>query len=496
MSIRKNAIANYIGQIYLAILGIVIVPFYVERLGAEGYGLVGFFALLQGWMQLLDMGISTMLAREASRSRFDLVEAFRFKRLQQLILILFALIACIVAVLSFGAREWLATSWLKTTLPKETVIFALSCIVISVCIRWQSGPLRSTLMGLERQVQLNVVNMVLATFRFPGSVVVLILTQDSIDAFFQYQIVISCVEFFLLWIIVKKYIPSKEAIPLPDWEFLSSIKPTLKFSLGIAFTSAVWVLITQLDKLLLSSLLPLKEYGYFTMAVTAAGGISLLSGPLSQAVSPRLAALHAQNNKSEIVSVYRSASRVMAMIIAPVSILTGTFSREIVYIWTGSWVISDNVAPIMHWYAWGNGALALTGLSYYLQCAYGNIRLHIIGNVIFALTIIPAIYFATKHFGAVGAAKVWCTSNFLFMIIWTGIVHKKFIPKQHLKWILNDVTPFLTMPVALYYFYFSCDLPLHLEAYSRFQSLMLISLFGLIFLIINGAIYRFLKYRY
>ncbi|WP_429192652.1 oligosaccharide flippase family protein [Aeromonas salmonicida] len=494
--IKKNAIANYIGQIYLAILGIAIVPFYVERLGAEGYGLVGFFALLQGGMQLLDMGISTMLAREASRSRFDLVEAFRFKRLQQLILILFALIACIVAVLSFGAREWLATSWLKTSLPKETVIFALSCIIISVCIRWQSGPLRSTLMGLERQVQLNVVNIVMATFRFPGSVVVLILTQDSIEAFFQYQIVISCLEFFGLWIIVKKYIPSKEAIPLPDWEFLSSIKSTLKFSLGIAFTSAVWVLITQLDKLLLSSLLPLKEYGYFTMAVTAAGGISLLSGPLSQAVSPRLAALHAQNNKSEIVSVYRSASRVMAMIIAPVSILMGVFSREVVYIWTGSWVISDNVAPIMHWYAWGNGALALTGLSYYLQCAYGNIRLHVIGNVIFALTIIPAIYFSTKYFGAVGAAKVWCISNVIFMIVWSGVVHRCFMPNQHTRWIFNDLSPFFTTPIILCLIYFSYGYLLIIDLYSRFEIMMYLSIVGLASLMINVKIYFSINRRH
>lgn len=43
MSIKRNAIANYIGQIYLTLSGILVVPLYIQHLGMEAYGLVGFF---------------------------------------------------------------------------------------------------------------------------------------------------------------------------------------------------------------------------------------------------------------------------------------------------------------------------------------------------------------------------------------------------------------------------------------------------------------------
>ena len=32
------------------------VPLYVRYMGVEAYGLVGFYAMLQGWFMLLDMG--------------------------------------------------------------------------------------------------------------------------------------------------------------------------------------------------------------------------------------------------------------------------------------------------------------------------------------------------------------------------------------------------------------------------------------------------------
>ena len=68
---KRNVIANYLGQGYIAAVGILIVPFYLEQLGTEGYGLVGIFTMLQAWLQLLDIGISTTLAREAAKSKIN-----------------------------------------------------------------------------------------------------------------------------------------------------------------------------------------------------------------------------------------------------------------------------------------------------------------------------------------------------------------------------------------------------------------------------------------
>jgi O-antigen/teichoic acid export membrane protein len=47
MSLKRNIIANYTSQLYVTGVGILILPLYIKYMGAEAYGLVGFFTMLQ-----------------------------------------------------------------------------------------------------------------------------------------------------------------------------------------------------------------------------------------------------------------------------------------------------------------------------------------------------------------------------------------------------------------------------------------------------------------
>jgi O-antigen/teichoic acid export membrane protein len=77
----------------------------------------------------------------------------------------------------------------------------------------------------------------------------------------------------------------------------------LKFALTIAFTSSVWVLVTQTDKLVLSGILPLAVYGYFILAVLAVSGIIVISGLISSSIMPRMARLNAEGKHDELIQV-------------------------------------------------------------------------------------------------------------------------------------------------------------------------------------------------
>lgn len=54
MSLKSNIAANYASQLYTTLIGIVLVPLYLQYMGTEAYGLVGFFVMLQAWFNLLD----------------------------------------------------------------------------------------------------------------------------------------------------------------------------------------------------------------------------------------------------------------------------------------------------------------------------------------------------------------------------------------------------------------------------------------------------------
>jgi O-antigen/teichoic acid export membrane protein len=81
VSFERNIVANFASQGYLAALNLALLPFYVAYMGAEAYGLIGFFATLQAWFMLLDFGLSQTLVREAARYRGGVLDPDRFRGL-------------------------------------------------------------------------------------------------------------------------------------------------------------------------------------------------------------------------------------------------------------------------------------------------------------------------------------------------------------------------------------------------------------------------------
>jgi O-antigen/teichoic acid export membrane protein len=61
--------------VIVTLAGVLMMPFYLRRMGAESYGLIGFFTLMNAWFQLLDAGLSLTLARESARFRAGRIDA-------------------------------------------------------------------------------------------------------------------------------------------------------------------------------------------------------------------------------------------------------------------------------------------------------------------------------------------------------------------------------------------------------------------------------------
>lgn len=56
--------ANFIGRALVVLMGYLFVPIYLKYLGAEWYGLVGFWATLAGVFAVLDRGLNATLKRD------------------------------------------------------------------------------------------------------------------------------------------------------------------------------------------------------------------------------------------------------------------------------------------------------------------------------------------------------------------------------------------------------------------------------------------------
>ena len=481
-SIKWNTATNFIGLSYTTVIGIIVLPLYLQYLGAEAFGLVGFFSVLQAWMQLLDMGMSPLLSRQTAQARgknFAFLELKRLLRSLELIVFIFALIVVLViSVLS----SWIASNWLNiTSLALKDVTICISLMGLMIGLRFFATLYRSGIQGMENQVMLNIANTLLVTLKFAGALLLLhFVTQDFVY-FFIYQMFVGIIELIVLAALFYHLIKSTDKVGIRF--FWNSLKPMLPFAGGIAYATVIWVLLTQLDRIILSTVLPLSEYGYFALVVVVATGITQISGPISQAILPRMTYLLSQGKDAEMLALYRKATQFMAVIMLPLTGMIALFATDLLFAWTGDKKAAEWAGPILFWFALGNGILAISAFQYYLQFAHGKLRMHIIYNSISACVQIPLIIFAAFNYGALGVAVVWFALRLLSFIIWTPIVHSKFAPGIHWPWLLKDIAPTFLLTFVILIFIDSLNIGF--DSMSRLEIITTLFGIGVLVLIVN-----------
>lgn len=439
MSLQKNIFANYISQLYVTAAGILTLPLYVKYMGAEAYGLVGFFTMLQAWFALLDLGLTPTIARETARYHGGAMSQLQYRQLFRALSLIFCSIALIGGSALLLIAEEIASRWLKVTaLPMREVITAIQIMAVCVSLRWMGGLYRGVLTGSERLVWLSAFNALIATLRFVAVFGTMWSYGYTPTVFFAHQLVVALLELIGLFLMSCRLLPTRSDVQSRIGWSIHPVEPYLKFALSIAFTSSVWVLVTQTDKLILSGILPLAEYAYFTLAVLAANGILIISGPISNAILPRLTRLHAEGKHENMIQVYRNATQLVTVIAGSATITIATFAEQLLAAWTSDMHLAAQAAPILRLYAIGNGFLTLAAFPYYLQYAKGNLRYHIYGNLVTLLILIPAIIVAATYYGSVGAGYVWAGLNGLFLLSWVAYVHHKLEPGLHHTWLIKD----------------------------------------------------------
>lgn len=433
-SLKFNILASYVSQIYLVIISIAILPIYMKYMGAEAYGLVGFFAMLQGLFSLLDFGLTPTISRQTAQYNAGAESALGFRQLFRSLSVIFFGIACLGGGLLFYFNHYIAEHWLKLeNLAMSDVLFCLQTMAICVALRWMTGLYRGVISGFERIVWLSVSNIVIATLRFPGVLLYMYYFGFTIKSFFIFQLIVAVLEFVILALKANILLPKLNSSKIIGWS-LQPVKPLLSFALTIAFTSSIWVLLTQLDKFVLSGILPLSEYGYFTLAVLVAGGILQIGTPISSAIMPRMARLQGERKYYELKVVYVGATEFVAVVVVTAGIILAALAQPVLYVWTGDAVLVQKAAPILQLYALGNAILTLGAFPYYLQYAKGNLRLHFIGNLITAILLIPVIIWAAKNYGAIGAGWAWVLIQLTYLLLWVSYVHKMIEPDINLQW--------------------------------------------------------------
>jgi O-antigen/teichoic acid export membrane protein len=434
--LKRNILANFAGNAWTALMSFAFVPLYIHFLGIEAYGLMGIFATLQAIFGLLDLGLSTTLNREMARLS---VQPHGGQQMRNLVRTLeggYWAIGIVIGVTVLTLAPLIANHWLQSTqISPETIQQAIMLMGLVMVLQWPISFYSGGLLGLQHQVLLNGITVTVATLRGLGAVFILWLVSPTIQAFFIWQLVISTLNTFLVVIFLWRSLPPTGERARFQGQLLREI---WRFAAGMSGISLMALILTQLDKVILSKLLTLEMFGYYTLAGSVAAVLSRFFGPLFIAMYPRFTQLVSQGDEEGLKQLYHRGCQLVSVLVLPVAVVMAVFSKEILLLWTQNPTTTGQTAPLLSLLVIGTALNGMMNLPYALQLAYGWTQLAFYINVVAVAVLGPLVYVLASHYGAVGAASVWAGLNSGYVLIGIQLMHRRLLRGEKWRWYVED----------------------------------------------------------
>ena len=252
--------ANFAGNGWTALVGVILIPLYIKFLGIEAWGLIGIFTSLQALCALLDSALSTTLNREMARLSIREDNAQEMRDLVRTLELIYWGVAVVIGILIFALAPSIAAHWVQANeLSPKTVQDTLRLMGLTISLQWPFGLYSGGLTGLQRQVLFNGINIVIAALRGIGGVLIIWKVSPTPQAFSFGRSGLACSKHAWraasLWHVLPH--PQKQTRPIFR---RALIRRTWRFAVGISGITVMSLLLTQMDKIILSRLLSLEMF--------------------------------------------------------------------------------------------------------------------------------------------------------------------------------------------------------------------------------------------
>lgn len=410
---KRNILANYVGAGCVALAPVLALPWYLSALGPQQFGLIGFVSMLQALLGLLDAGMSQALVRAVAIR----IDEGPYGRRQAAHLLLgfervywgFALGVGALILLLGGT---IATRWL--VLDAAYVAqgqYAVWGAAVIFMVQFPGSVYRSVLVGTQAQVRLNGVQAVGALVRHGGGVVLLSVWPTLIT--------------YLLWHALSAALETWVRANLA-WHALGSnrrschwditqMRKLRKVVLGMSAATWLGALTVQMDKILVSKMVDIEQFGYYTIAATVAAGLLQLVYPVMQAALPRAVQLRADPAALRRLSVRLFGMAALLVVGGGLGFAMG--GKWVLQVWLKSPAAVTAIYPIMSLLLVGTALNAFYNVGYMNWVVHEKINRVSHVNALALLLSVVVIPPLVVSYGTIGAAFGWLIINLLGFVL-------------------------------------------------------------------------------
>ena len=437
MRLGRNLLAGLANSVWAALLGLLVVPQYLKYLGIEAYGLIGVFMTTQALLQLLDMGLASTMNREVARcsTTSKMQEA---RNLLHTLAVLYWGTAIAIALTIVALAPLIAEYWLKSkTLSEDDISSAVMLMGLVIACRWPIGIYQGVLIGAQRLTVASSVSALMVTLSSLGAIVVLAYVSPTIQAFFIWQAGVGLFHAATMrwaaWRVIGQQVGQRKFD-------LDALKSIWRFTAGMSSIALSSILFTQMDKVILSKMLELNDFGHYMLATMVASCLYIVVTPLFNVVFPRFSALAVTGEIETLKNTYRLATKILSTLLFPLAMLLVFFSEPLVTIWTNDRALAEDVAPQIALLAMGSAFHGIMFLPYALQLAFGMTWMPFAINITLMIFSAPLTIILVLKYGGLGGAIGWAFLQTFYLLWGTWLTHRHIFQGLGRKWLVENVS--------------------------------------------------------
>jgi O-antigen/teichoic acid export membrane protein len=435
-----------------ALVNIAFVPLYLREMGREGYGLVGFWVTVTAIISLLDLGASATVTRELARCIDPDVQRDLLRSMEVVIGAIVALVAGVgILVAGAIAQKWFDATQLAADILRESTQLLIFAAAVQLLVSLYTG----ALIAKQKHASVSGIQVFGVLLRNIGAAAAIAWYSQSPVVFFGCQALGTCVTVLLFRKSAWSHVPGTRRARFS----VSALRSVTQFAFGMMGISITSVVLTHMDKLLLSRWLPLRDFGTYSVAWTAASALLLMVGPFFRVFAPRFSELHSRNLHTELQGDYTLAATMLGRITCCIAVFVAINAQALLYVWTGNESVAHEATPILRLLILGSMCNALMSIPFALQLAYGWTKFTLLYNAVAIVILVPALWAAVSRWGAVGGASMWILINGSYIVLAIPYVHYRLFGSPRVKWLKS--VGLLTIGVGIWAMFFHMLIPEH-----------------------------------
>jgi O-antigen/teichoic acid export membrane protein len=393
--------------------------------------------MLQTTLMVMDLGLSPTLNRVLARYSAGAEEGGEQRDFVRTTEMISWGTGISVGILLYALAPLVSRQWIRSSsISAEEIRRTIWIICINLALQFPLCFYQGGLMGLQKQVVVNVVRIVAATAGGAGAAFILWKISSTPAAFFSWQIAVTVTQVAFTMVLLWRSLPERASPPRFDFRHFRNV---WRFAAGMTGISITGLILTQMDKVILSKLLFLKSFGYYTLAGVVCSGLYVLIAPVYGAIFPRFSALVATGDDKELTQLYHRGAQFMAVLVLPAASVVALFPREILLLWTQNREVTLAVSPIVTALTIGTALNGLMHLPFALQLSHGWTRIGISINLFLIAVLLPATIILAQFYGATGGAAAWALLNILYVVIGIPLTHRRILKGETFRWFKDDL---------------------------------------------------------